>query len=182
MLSIRIIRMKNALKVTGIFLFLALSLGSFGTLHAQPGSNEDICLKFELLKGSRGSESHFQALSKTSLESYRFRSSDRVLEFEDGTRFKLFSATQLQKCNADLNLLPYAQKRGVDKSVTLIFKLLPNESILVRSVINPISKLARIGKGFPKENLVVIRQAEFNMMPESKQEIILSRPHQYLVE
>ena len=144
-------RMKSAPNVTIIFLFFVLSLGSFGRLYAQSSSNEDTCLQFEILIGSDSSVSNFQVLSNTSLKSYRFRSSERILEFEDGTRLKLFSATQLQKCNADLNLLAYPQKGSVDKSATLILKLLPDESILVHSGINPTSKMARIRKEFPKK-------------------------------
>jgi hypothetical protein len=128
------------------------------------------------------SNMHSAALSKANLETYRLRDSRRVLSFEDGSSFTLLSAQEMADAGCDLQIENYVLKERVNWAVTLVFQLLPNEMIAVRSEINSNSKVAKIGKGFPSKNRTVVSKADFDNMIKSKQDVILSHPHQYKIE
>ena len=174
--------MKCSSNFIGIILFLTLYLGICSELHAQFVAFGNECPTYELLGGTERPELYDEALSSASFEIYRFRHNHRIIEFEDGTQVKLLSAAEIQKCNPNIKLEPYTTEQSVNNSRTLIFKLFPNGNIGVRSIVNPASKLAKIGNGFPRKDLIIISKADFDRLPESKQEVIMSRPHQYVVE
>ena len=122
------------------------------------------------------------ALSQANLESYRLRKNDRVLAFEDGTEFKLFSAEQLVALGTSIELENYPTISSLNPAVSLVFKASPEGQLAVRSEIKQNSKLARIGKGFPAHEIEIISKTDYDQMSEGKQEIIRSRPHQYRIE
>ena len=164
------------------YFLIALWTGVSSPSYAQPETPSCDCSSFEILGELSESDAHHQALLLASLESYRYRLTDRILTFEDGTRFKLFSAKSMADCQCDLDMRSYPVQSDVDQAVTLIFKLFPNGKIGVSSTIDTNSKQARIGAGFPSNPIQVVPKSDFDRMPKSKQDIILSRPHQYKIE
>ena len=145
--------------------------------------NTDLQAQSSAVEGlSIQSPIHEKALSEISLEGFRLQDAERELAFDDGTTFTLVSASSLVATGAKLELESYAKKTDINAAVTLVFKLFPNGKIGITSKIDPDSKQARIGAGFPNQVRQIIQQVDFDKMSESKQAIIRSRPHQYRIE
>ena len=174
--------LRRLLFLIRISFLVILMVGVGLRIFAQTGIDQCECSSFEVIGDHQGTSTYHQALKLASLESYRLQFTDRILTFEDGTQFKLFSAKSLADCLCNVDLQSYPLESDVSTSVTLNFKLFPNGKIGVTSSVDPNSKQARIGAGFPSTPRQVISKAEFDTLPKSKQDIILSRPHQYKIE
>ncbi len=161
---------------------MALWVGISLDARAQSEFSEPECGSFIILGAHSTADLHYKALSIASLEGYRLRNSNRIIEFEDGVTFNLLSANDLQACGQQISIDSYSLSSELDPAVKVIFKLCGNGQITARSEIDPRSKLAKIGAGFPAHERTVIQKSEFDQMIESKQAIILANPHQYKIE
>ena len=121
------------------------------------------------------------ALSSANLEAFRFRDADRIIAFESGVEFKLHSAETLQAQGESLEASGYPYSSEINLALTLVFRLRADGRLGVTSQIDPESKLAQIGAGFPGSDKQVISQSEFDQLPEAKQAFILANPGKYLI-
>ena len=137
---------------------------------------------FVLVTEGADLQPYSSALSEANLEPYRLQKTDRTLTFDDGVEFKLLSAERLISSGLNLSLANYPTKQDLKQEVSLIFKLGPQGQIAVRSVVDASSKQAKIGAGFPSKTRTVISKPDFEKLPEAKQNVILSRPHQFKIE
>ena len=162
--------------------FVVFSVMCSGGVLAQSVPDSCTSISFTPVSETRFSTAQLLALKKANLETYRLRDSNRVISFDDGSMFTLTSAREMANEGCNISIETYPTKNQIDPAVSLIFQLLPDGFLTVRSEISPNSKIAKIGKGFPSKERIVVRKADFDQLPESKQQIILGRPHQYKIE
>ena len=165
--------MKHFLSALTIYVLLSFGINAFGQTRA---------VSFAIQPPLENADYYQSVLEKASLESFRLRDADRALNFDNGFTVKLFSASKIVDLGIDVEIDSYPEKSTLKNSVAHIFSITDDGFITVRSQIDSGSKLAKIGVGFPSKNRIVITRADFDSMPKSKQDIILSRPHQYKVE
>lgn len=137
--------------------------------------------QFQLASTGQDLTSYESALEQADLEPYRFQDQVRTLRFEDGIEFSLRSAQELIAEGETLDIESYSKASDVDKAITLIFKIAPNGQLGYYTEIDPQSKLARIGKGFPSDLRRTITQLEFDQLSEGKQAYILANPDKYVI-
>ncbi|MCF8277060.1 MAG: hypothetical protein K9J17_10015 [Flavobacteriales bacterium] len=162
-----------------------LSLVGICCFTLEAAAQQDIqvaCPSFQILTNEMGSDSYQISLQNASLESYRFRNSDRTIQFEGGVTFKLISAKELIACGYQISLDSYSLFSEVDPAITIVFKLCENGKIAVRTEIDPKSKLAKIGAGFSGTRKTFVSMEDFEQMSEEKQLMIRSKPEEYRVE
>lgn len=149
---------------------------------AQTTANTCSLHSFAPVEATGFSNTHQGALENANLEYYRLKDAKREISFEDGATFILSSAMEMAAVGCEISVESHSTKDVLNRNVTVVFQLLPNQMIGVKSEISPKSKTSRLGKGFPSQNPTIIKQGDFNQMSESKQRVILSRPHQYTIE
>lgn len=137
--------------------------------------------QFQLVSSGQDLSSYESALEQADLEPFRFQDQDRTLRFEDEVEFSLQSAQGLFANGETLDIESYSKASDVDKAITLVFRIAPNGQLGYYTEIDPQSKLARIGKGFPSDLRRTITQSEFDQLSEGKQAYILANPDKYVI-
>lgn len=163
-------------------LYFSITLIHFLMMMIGFGAIAQVSSQFEVLDSPADQQIYESALSNANLEPYRFQDVDRTLRFDNGVEFKLASSQSLLSEESYRTAESYPHSSELDPAITLIFRIAGDGQLGVTSEIDPNSKLAKIGAGFPSGLKTIFSQAEFDQLPEAKKNYILANPDKYGVK